>query len=98
MLDIQPRDFKILTDILNQEFTEKTEIYAFGSRVKNCARRYSDLDLLLKPEQVLSHQFIDNIQDMLSESDLSIKVDLVQWQTIDADFKAKIEPQLVRVK
>jgi len=98
MLDINKSDFKILSNILNQQLNNDTEVFAFGSRVKNTARKYSDLDLLIKSEQPLNYLVLSDIQEALSESNLSFRVDLVEWQKIDDEFMANIKNQLVKIK
>jgi len=98
MLDINKADFEILTNILNHQFNSETEVFAFGSRVKETARQYSDLDLLIKAKQPLNYLLLSDIQEAFSESDLSFRVDLVEWQKLDKEFKAQIEKQLVRIK
>ena len=51
------------------------QFYAYGSRVKGTAKKYSDLDLCFQekiPWNILSH-----IEEELEESNLPFKVDLV---------------------
>ena len=54
------------------------QFYAYGSRVKNRAKKYSDLDVCFygeMPWNVLSH-----IQEDLEESDLPFKVEIMSWE------------------
>jgi predicted nucleotidyltransferase len=71
------------------------QFYAYGSRVKGQARKYSDLDLCFYKEipwNVLSH-----IQEDLENSNLPFKVDLVFWGWMSAEFQGLIKFDLVLV-
>ena len=97
MLDLQPADLAIVTAIFRSQLSTGTEVYAFGSRTKNSARRFSDLDILIKPAQTLSYLHLSSIEEDFSESDLPFRTDIVDWHRIDDDFKTLITPQLVRI-
>ena len=53
MLDITPEHLQIVRDILQKNIPRR-EVWAFGSRVKGTAKRYSDLDLAVIGETPLS--------------------------------------------
>jgi len=97
MLDLQPVDLAIVNAIFTSQLSAGTEVYAFGSRTKNSARKFSDLDILIKPVQPLSYLHLSSIEEDFSESDLPFRTDIVDWHRIDDDFKALITPQLVRI-
>lgn len=66
--------------------------YAFGSRVKNTQRKFSDLDLCYVepiPLAVLSH-----INEDFEESKLPFKVDMVNWQNTSETFRSLIKKDL----
>jgi len=71
------------------------EVWAFGSRagVKDGSRvkKYSDLDLAVKGDQPLPLRTLAALADDFSESDLPYKVDIVDWATTTARFRAIIE-------
>jgi len=72
MLQIESKHQKIIHSILSKH---PYRFYVYGSRAKNQAKKYSDLDLCFCEEipwNVLSH-----IQEDLEESDLPFKVELV---------------------
>jgi predicted nucleotidyltransferase len=92
MLEMEPRHLDIIKGILKKY---PYSFYAFGSRVKGKARRFSDLDLLFKdqiPDNIVSH-----IEEDFEESDLPFKVDLVNWAYCTSSFKEMIEPDLVKL-
>ena len=66
------QDKKILTQILSKY---PYHFYAYGSRVKGTARKYSDLDLCYQ-EEIPSYVLV-KIENELEESDLPFIVELV---------------------
>jgi len=93
MLQIETRHLEIINSILSKyPYT----FYAYGSRVRGEAKKYSDLDLCYREEipwNVLSH-----IQEDLEESDLPFKVDLVFWELMGSEFQELIKDDLVPIK
>ena len=45
-IDVSPEEWRIIRDILRKHVADR-EVWAFGSRAKRTARRYSDLDLAI---------------------------------------------------
>lgn len=76
--------------IVQQRIPTRT-VWAFGSRVNGNAKPYSDLDLAILGDTPLSLVEHADLVDDFSESDLSWKVDLVDWCLISDDFRAIIE-------
>jgi predicted nucleotidyltransferase len=72
MLQLENRHQQIVQEIVSKY---PYEFYAYGSRVKGTAEKYSDLDLCFQeniPWNILSH-----IKEELEESNLPFKVDLI---------------------
>jgi len=72
MLQMENRHQQMVKEILSKY---PYQFYAYGSRVKGTAKKYSDLDLCFQekiPWNILSH-----IEEELEESNLPFKVDLV---------------------
>jgi len=71
------------------------EVWAFGSRVgakdTSHVKIFSDLDLAMKGDQPLPLSTLAALADDFSESDLPYKVDVVDWATTSARFRAIIE-------
>ncbi len=92
MLQVEDRHWKIIKDILSKyPYT----FYAYGSRAKGDARKYSDLDLCYQEEipwNVLSH-----LQEDLEESNLPFKVDLVNWKWMSTSFQELIRKDLILI-
>ena len=94
-IDLQPEDFALLRDILRARVPPNVRVFAFGSRVHCTARRYSDLDLALEGDAPLPWELLAGIRDALTESDLTINVDVIDLGAIDPAFRHRIEGSLV---
>lgn len=90
---MDPRHWLIVTTILHKyPYT----FYAFGSRVKGKNRPLSDLDICFMediPWNTRAH-----IDEDFEESDLPFKVDVVDWNMCDENFRAKISPDLTLIQ
>ncbi|MBF0140738.1 MAG: nucleotidyltransferase domain-containing protein [Magnetococcales bacterium] len=96
-IDIRPDHLQIVRDILNKHVPGH-EVWAFGSRVKGTAKRYSDLDLCVISDQPLDYRVLGELQDDFSESDLPWTVDVVDWATTSVSFRKIIEGTKVVVQ
>jgi len=89
---IDEKDKKLLLKILSKY---PYRFYVYGSRVKGCSRRYSDIDIC----------YFDNIptlelykiKEELEESNITIKVDLVAISELSKEFFKAIEKNLVEL-
>lgn len=97
LLDIRPDHLKIVQNIL-QAFIPEREVWAFGSRAKGTAKRYSDLDLCVVGETPLSFQTLGLMEEAFDLSDLPYKVDVVDWATTSESFRKIIEREKVNVQ
>lgn len=96
-LDISSEHLAIVQQILRQ-LLPSCEVWAFGSRVKGAAKPFSDLDLVVMSQQPMSLTLVASLHEAFSQSDLPWKVDIVDWSTTSADFKAVIDQQKVKVQ
>jgi predicted nucleotidyltransferase len=96
-IDLQPGDLSILRAVLRSHLPPDTAVWVFGSRVTGTARRYSDLDLALEGDAPLDWDRLIRLKDALSESDLTIKVDVVDLRTVDPAFRLLIEGAMIRL-
>lgn len=60
---------------------------AFGSRATGKARRWSDLDLMLLAGEPLPRRTLDDLKEAFIESDLPIRVDVVDGARVDDEFR-----------
>lgn len=96
-IELAPRDWNIVRNILARHVPQY-EVWAFGSRTKGTAKEYSDLDLAIITDQPMGLTLHAAISDDFAESDLPIKVDVVDWATTSEAFRQIIEKQKIVVQ
>jgi len=74
------------------------EVRVHGSRARGTARKYSDLDLVVKGKSPLDPQKMDALKDALSESDLPIMADVLDWHAISPEFREAIKKEYAVVQ
>ena len=69
------------------------DVLVFGSRYKQTPKDYSDLDLAfaLTNGQRLGIKRIGQLEEAFSESELSYRVDVVDYNAISPEFRAIID-------
>jgi predicted nucleotidyltransferase len=90
MIDIEERHKKIIFDILNKH---PYHFYAFGSRVKGKAKRFSDLDLCFFDK--IPDKVISDLEEQFEESNLPYTVDIVDWNSCDPSFQEIIKKDAI---
>jgi len=86
MIDLAPEHLALVRRILATRLPG-LEVRVFGSRVTGRARRTSDLDLALMTQAPLDLLVLADLRDAFSESDLPMRVDLVDWSTTAPAFR-----------
>lgn len=82
----------IVKNILLLYLPTGAKVWAFGSRARGKAKKFSDLDLAVDcAGEACSLSVLAQISFDFEESDLSFKVDLVDLNTIDSHFRQQIE-------
>ena len=89
MIDISENNLKIVLGIL-QQFVPHCEVRVFGSRYKWSAKKYSDLDLIIVGKEKIYWEIISDIKEAFQESDLTFRVDIMDWNDIEESFKEDI--------
>jgi predicted nucleotidyltransferase len=89
-LDLTPKQLAIVKQIL-QKYVPQHDVWAFGSRVKNTAKPYSDLDLAVITDHPLSLTVQAKLAEAFTESDLPFRVDIVDWATTSDSFRRIIQ-------
>ena len=71
----------------------RTEVWAYGSRVTGSGHEASDLDLVLRNPQNLLEETgaLYNLKEAFIESNLPIRVDIMDWARIPESFCQEIE-------
>jgi len=85
-IDLNPVYLEIVKDIISKN-APGLEIWVFGSRVNGTAKKFSDLDLAIISPEPLTLNLMTKLQNAFSESDLPIKIDIVDWSAISEEFK-----------
>ncbi len=90
MIDLRPDLLEIVKQILRRHVPD-AEVWTFGSRVTGTAKIYSDLDLVVIERERLPQKQYYQLQDAFEESELPIKVDVLDWHRITPEFRKNIE-------
>ena len=88
-IDIAPEDLEVVQRILCQ-YVPSLEVWAFGSRVAWNARTTSDLDLAVLTKKPLDFTLKAELREAFAQSDLSFRVDIVDWAATSEDFREVI--------
>ncbi|HEY1414071.1 MAG TPA: nucleotidyltransferase domain-containing protein [Rhodopila sp.] len=95
VIDLSRADLAILQGVLRDHLPPDADVWAFGSRTTGEARRYSDLDLAVQGGVVLDADMLGRLREALAESDLTIKIDVVDLRAVDPAFRRMIADQMV---
>ncbi len=92
-IDIAPQYYEAILEILNMYLPNRL-VWAYGSRVKFSASKYSDLDLVAFEATDL--QIRDAIE-AFEESILPYRVSLMSWETLPKEFQNNINECYVEI-
>jgi predicted nucleotidyltransferase len=90
-MDMLPEDLEIVEKILKKHLAGSTKVWVFGSRAKNTAKKFSDLDLVMDAGKPLAFADLAAIRFDFEESPLPYKVDVVDWHAISESFQKLIQ-------
>jgi len=96
-IDLKPHDWLIVRAILERLVPHCT-VWAFGSRATWTAKAFSDLDLVVVTDQPLEWATSTALAEAFDESDLPIKVDVVDWAKTSESFRKIIQKDKVVVQ
>ncbi len=96
MIDLAPRHMAMVQQVLAAQLPGMP-VYAFGSRVMGKAKKFSDLDLMVRSDHAVQWRELALVREAFEASDLPITVDVIDWSACSETFKALVEPQLVPV-
>ena len=94
-IDLRQEDLAILRAVLRAHLPSDISIWVFGSRATGVARQYSDIDLALEGKEPVALDWLAQLRDALSESDLTIKADLLDLRVVDPAFRRRIAHEMV---
>lgn len=90
MIDVAPHQLETVRRILAAH-APQAEVRAFGSRVTQTAKNYSDLDLAIVGERKFTLAEMGRLREAFEESDLPFRVDVLDWHAISPEFQKVIE-------
>ncbi len=96
MLHLEPHDIQIVQAVL-KKYSPHQIVIAFGSRVTDQFKPHSDLDICVMGRQPLPLEKLAALREAFSESDLPMRVDIVDWASISAEFKMLIKANFVKI-
>jgi len=89
-MKLTPDELRIVADILDKHVPQY-EVWAFGSRVHGThLKPFSDLDLAIITAAPLPLERLLDLRAAFSASDLSYRVDIVDWAATDLSFQSII--------
>lgn len=88
-----PQKYLQQVHVLLREHVPGLEVWAYGSRVTGGGHEASDLDLVLRNPTNLhtENSVIHDLKDAFIESNLPIRVDVMDWARIPESFRGEIE-------
>lgn len=97
MIQVSSQELEIILAILNRHVPAQ-EVWVFGSRATGKAKKFSDLDLVIMGNEPLSLHSQALLSEDFENSNLSFKVDIVDWATTSPSFREIILRDKVRLK
>ena len=90
MIDL-PENLLIQVKAILKKYVPEVEVWAFGSRVTGTAKVYSDLDLVVLGKDKLPQKQYYQLLEAFQESELPIRVDVLDWHRITPEFRKNIK-------
>lgn len=97
MLQLTETQLHQVQALIKSKLIEPIEVFAYGSRTKQQAREFSDLDLLVKSTEKLPIQTLYQLKDAFEFSDLPFRIDIQDWHTLSQEFKQQIQNSLIKI-
>jgi len=88
-IDLAPHVLESVRAILRTHVSD-CDVWAFGSRVEAKSKPFSDLDLAVISETELPARRLALLAYAFEESDLPIKVDVIDWRSASPAFRQRI--------
>jgi predicted nucleotidyltransferase len=97
VIDIRIQDLNIVHAILKTVLPVEANVYVFGSRATGTTKRASDLDLAIDLGRQMTVLEAAALAEGFEESNLPYRVDVVDLQTVDTEFRAIIDRNKVKL-
>ncbi len=97
MIDLSSDHLATVRHIL-AVYVPECDVGAFGSRATGTAKPYSDLDLAVIGAHPLDWRVLGRLREAFAESDLPMRVEVLDWHTISESFREAIRQDLITVR
>ena len=95
MIDLEKKYIDFIKQAVSKSLNNYT-LYIFGSRVKNRAKEYSDIDIAIDSSELTS-EIKSKLEAYFEDSTLPYEVDIVDLNNISNNFKEIIQNDLVKI-
>ncbi|KJU83935.1 DNA polymerase III subunit beta [Candidatus Magnetobacterium bavaricum] len=98
-IDIRPEYLRTLKTLLRRH-VPGAEVWAYGSRVSGGGHDTSDLDIVLRSPDDLARpqENLLTLKEILSESELPILIDVLDWARVPEAFQREISKDYVIIQ
>lgn len=88
---INDKDIELAREIVLRRLRGyQVKVFLFGSQAKGSARKTSDIDIAVWPEQSLPDGLLSDIRQELEDSQILAVVDLVDLSYSDLQFRKRV--------
>lgn len=95
---LSDENFNILTNLVIEPLKKQNaKVYIFGSRATGKHHPFSDIDILVDPQNSIVKISTAKIMEDIEESRFPIKVDLVEISNLVENYKSNVFKQMVEV-
>ncbi len=95
MIDLEKKYLDFVKQTI-ANYLRDYELYIFGSRAKNNAKEYSDIDLAIDSTE-LTPEIKSKIEAFFEASTLPYEVDIIDLNNITENFKQLIKEDLIKI-
>lgn len=96
MINLNQEYLETIVKIIRQYIPDQ-RVCLFGSRTKEIAKPFSDIDLVIMSENKISLSKMSELRDAFSESDLPYRVDVLDWSTTNQEFKQAVQKDMIEI-
>lgn len=97
MIQVKDSDLLEIKRIL-KEIIPEYEVWAFGSRINDKPKPYSDLDLAIITPNGLDFGLKAKLKEQFEISNIPFRIDLVDWHSISESFQEIIKKNYVIIQ
>lgn len=90
VIHLSTAELNTVKNILNC-FIPNNAVWVFGSRITGHYKKFSDLDLVIINDELLDFKIYAQLLEAFDESDLTFKIDLLEWANLSDSWREKIQ-------